>query len=200
MMFLLRASRAGAIYVLASTLVCIRLSSQPPAPQAGAVNPDSVLIADFEKQVKDYVKLCKKAEGGVPALKPTASAHEINQHRRLLVRSIQGARRQAKQGDIFSPEITREFKRLIAMAYQEGEAAKVRASLRSGESVNNVRVQVNALYPEHIPLQTMPPSILLNLPDLPKELDYRIVGRSLVLRDVGANLIVDYIPGAIPSS
>ena len=46
----------------------------------------------------------------------------------------------------------------------------------------------------------MPPSILLNLPALPHELDYRIVGRTLVLRDVGANLMVDYIPGAIPSS
>ena len=66
--------------------------------------------------------------------------------------------------------------------------------------MNDVRVRVNAVYPEHIPLQTMPPSILLNLPELPRELDYRIVGRTLVLRDVGANLIVDYIPGAIPPS
>lgn len=76
----------------------------------------------------------------------------------------------------------------------------MRTSLRNDEPVSDVPVRVNAVYPEHIPLQTTPPSILLNLPELPRELDYRIVGHTLVLRDVGANLIVDYIPGAIPSS
>ena len=144
------------------------------------------------------MKLRKQAEAGIPALKPTPSASKINQHRRRLASSIQLARPQAKQGDIFSPAITQEFKHLIAIGYEGAEAAKVRASLRHDEPVNDVLVRVNAVYPEHIPLQTMPPSILLNLPDLPRELDYRIVGHTLVLRDVGANLIVDYIPEAIP--
>jgi hypothetical protein len=40
----------------------------------------------------------------------------------------------------------------------------------------------------------MPPSLLLNLPELPKELEYRFVGRELVLRDSAANLIVDVLP------
>jgi hypothetical protein len=162
------------------------------------VNPDSALIMDFEKQIKDYMKLRKQAEAGISALKPTASAQIINEHRRLLASSIQAARPQAKQGDIFSPAIAQEFKHLISIGYKGTDGAKVRTSLRNDEPVNDVVVRVNALYPEHTPLQTTPPSILLNLPELPRELDYRIVGRSLVLRDVGANLIVDYIPGAIP--
>jgi len=33
---------------------------------------------------------------------------------------------------------------------------------------------------------------------LPPELDYRVVGRDLVLRDVKANLVVDFIANAIP--
>ena len=41
----------------------------------------------------------------------------------------------------------------------------------------------------------MPPSILLNLPKLPEELEYRFVGPHLILHDVNANLIVDFIPG-----
>lgn len=163
-----------------------------------AVNPDSLVIASFEKQIKEYMKLRKGVEAGIPALKPTHSASQINEHRRLLAANIRAARPQAKQGDIFSSEITQEFKRLISIGYH-GAAAKVRTSLHNDEPVNDVRVQVNAVYPEHIPLQTTPPSILLNLPTLPPELDYRIVGRTLVLRDVGANLIIDYIPGAIPT-
>ena len=55
-------------------------------------------------------------------------------------------------------------------------------------------LQVNANYPDGLPLQSMPPSLLLNLPRLPKELEYRFVGRELILRDTQANLIVDVIP------
>ena len=40
----------------------------------------------------------------------------------------------------------------------------------------------------------MPPSLLLNLPKLPKELEYRFVDHELIVRDVAANLIVDFIP------
>jgi hypothetical protein len=199
-MKILNARRVRAAFVLLLIAYGPVLGAQTTSKGTPAVNPDSALIMDFEKQIKDYMKLRKRAESVIPALKSTASAHKINEHRRLLASNIQAARPQAKQGDIFSPEITQEFKHLISLGYQGADAAKVRTSLRNDEPVNGVPVRVNAVYPEHIPLQTMPPSILLNLPDLPHELDYRIVGRMLVLRDVGANLIVDYIPGAIPSS
>ena len=45
---------------------------------------------------------------------------------------------------------------------------------------------------------TVPAASLLVLPPLPDTLDYRFVGRDLVLRDAEANLIVDYIVGAVP--
>jgi hypothetical protein len=31
------------------------------------------------------------------------------------------------------------------------------------------------------------------LPELPKELEYRFVGRELVLRDIAANLVLDVV-------
>jgi len=37
----------------------------------------------------------------------------------------------------------------------------------------------------------------MNLPELPPQLEYRVVGRSLILRDSEANLIVDFIRDAI---
>jgi hypothetical protein len=40
--------------------------------------------------------------------------------------------------------------------------------------------------------------LLRKLPDLPPELEYRIVGRSLILRDVKANLIVDILRDVVP--
>jgi hypothetical protein len=59
-------------------------------------------------------------------------------------------------------------------------------------------LKVNAPYPDSAPLSSVPPSLLLKLPELPKELDYRFVGRNLILHEVNAGLIVDYIQNAIP--
>jgi hypothetical protein len=57
---------------------------------------------------------------------------------------------------------------------------------------------VNAAYPKDQPVQSMPPSLLKELPQLPRELEYRVVGRTLILRDTEANLIVDYVKEALP--
>ena len=176
------------------------LGQEPPTAKSPGVNADAVIIGDFEKQVKEYVKLHKKAEAGLPAKKPTESSHVINERRRMLASRIQTARAQAKQGDLFSPQVSELYKRLIAMAYQASGPAKVGSSLRHDEPVHQLKLQVNAVYPETVPLQTTPPSILTNLPPLPPELDYRIVGSNLVLRDTGANIIVDYLPAALPHS
>jgi hypothetical protein len=59
-------------------------------------------------------------------------------------------------------------------------------------------LHVNDSYPANIPLQSTPPTILMNLPRLPPELEYRIDGHALVLRDTAANIVVDLMPDAIP--
>jgi hypothetical protein len=53
-------------------------------------------------------------------------------------------------------------------------------------------------FPAANEMATMPPSLLRALPPLPVELEYRLVGEHLVLRDVKAAMILDYIPNAVP--
>ena len=60
-----------------------------------------------------------------------------------------------------------------------------------------VPLKVNSTYPEGAALPTVPSNLLLSLPTLPEELEYRIVDKNLILRDVQANIIVDFIPNAI---
>ncbi|HLY20154.1 MAG TPA: hypothetical protein VKR61_23160, partial [Bryobacteraceae bacterium] len=91
-----------------------------------------------------------------------------------------------------------EFRRLIGLTLQ-AEAPRIRRSLHRAEPVQLHDLRVDRSYPEGVPLQSTPPTILLNLPKLPSELEYRVVGRALVLLDVEANLIVDYIPDALPA-
>ena len=48
-----------------------------------------------------------------------------------------------------------------------------------------------------LPLPTMPAVLLQVLPTLPPQLEYRFIGRALILRDIDAALILDYLPDAI---
>jgi hypothetical protein len=62
-----------------------------------------------------------------------------------------------------------------------------------------MRLQINEVYPDGVPWTTVPPSLLQNLPRLPKEVEYRIVDRDLILWDDKANVVVDVFRQAIPA-
>jgi hypothetical protein len=179
------------LVLLSCALSSILLAQPQP------VNPDAAIVQDFQKRVADYQKLRKTVEGKLPRLKRTPSQEKIEHHEKELAHEIREARRLVRQGDIFSAEISSEFRRLIALAMQGQNAGRVEKSLKSAEPVR-LRLEINHKYPSNIPLQSTPPTLLENLPKLPPELEYRIVGHYLVLLDSKANLIVDYISNAIP--
>jgi len=160
-------------------------------------NKDSAILQDFKALVAAYIKLRKGPDVQAPKLKPTKSAEIIADKEHALTDAIRSARSNAKQGDIFTPEIAAEFRRLSKIAMQGQNAVRVHQTLKSAEPVQ-VPLKVNDTYPTTRPLQSMPPTLLLNFPQLPKELEYRLVGKTLVLRDIDANLIVDFLPEAIP--
>jgi hypothetical protein len=109
-----------------------------------------------------------------------------------LATRIRSLRRDARHGSIFTPAISSEFRRLAKISSQGISGKHIEASLARSEPVQ-IPVHVNAAYPRSAPLQSTPPTLLQNLPRLPKEIEYRIVGDRLVLRDIEANLIVDYV-------
>jgi len=182
--------RACAVIFLVSPALLLQAQDHP------AVNPDAAIVQDFEKRVADYAKLRHTLESELPGLKSTESQEKIVHHEHELARKIRKAREHAKQGDIFSPTITAEFRRLIAIAMQGADGAHIHESLRNAEPVR-IKLRINQTYPSGIPLQSTPPTVLLNLPKLPPECDYRLTGKDLVLRDAKTNLIVDIIPNSI---
>jgi hypothetical protein len=114
-----------------------------------------------------------------------------------LAKRIRAARHHARQGDIFTVEISKEFLRLLGLAKQGENDAHIKKSLERAEPVR-LTLRVNDAYPADIPLQSTPPTMLMNLPSLPPGLEYRIAGRALVLRDATANIVIDLIPNAVP--
>jgi len=162
-------------------------------PYGGTPHPG--VLTTFGKQVDKYVALHNEVESKLPELKPARSMEIVFAHERKLAEGIRRGRTNARQGDIFTPEVAQEFRRLVLRG--ENRVASVQESLEQSEP-RDFNPEVNQSYPDTIPLQSMAPSLLRILPQLPPELDYRIVGHSLALRDVRANLIVDFMPNAIP--
>jgi hypothetical protein len=171
------------------------LAQSKPAPN---VNRDGAISAEFQKHVADYMNLRKKAQAGITVPKGTVSPEKITGYQHQLADAIRAARPQAAQGEIFTPPVTELFRRLVFSSLNGPDGAKIRKSYQRAEPIHGIRLEVNRAYPDGLPLQSMPPSLLLNLPRLPRELEYRFVDHELVLRDIAANVVIDLIPELTP--
>ena len=154
-------------------------------------------LQQFEHQVESYLSARKAVANQLPKPKSTPSAEELADRKKQFAASLAQSRSGVAQGTIFTPEIAAEFRRLAKQAMDGNKGVRVKSSLKHSEPVS-LPIRVNQEYPPAAPLQSMPPTLLAGLPKLPMELEYRLVGRTLVLRDVEANLIVDSLPEAIP--
>jgi hypothetical protein len=73
-------------------------------------------------------------------------------------------------------------------------------AIEENPELRSWRPRVNGAYPESAPYSMVSPNVLCNFPELPEELQYRFWGRDLLLWDYHANVIVDVLPDAIPST
>jgi hypothetical protein len=161
------------------------------------VNADSLIVQDFSKRVADYEQMVKSLDQKLPRLKVTGSQVSIEEHQHDLAQAVREARKAAKPGDIFTPQISAEFRRLTGLAMQGADAARIRKSLQDSEPVQ-FQLKVNDAYPTGVPQQSTPPTLLMNLPPLPSSLQYRLLGSTLILLDSNSNLVVDLMRNALP--
>ena len=196
------AACAFAVWCAAAATAAPQTPPGPAKPQAPAgetrVNPEAALAAEFTRRVSEYVKLHKKIEDSLPKLSKEATPGEIDKYQRELARLITQARGKAQPGDIFSQPIRAYFRRQIAAAFAGPEGRGLKASIMD-ENVGPIKIRVNGRYPDTVPLATMPPQVLAQLPRLPEELEYRFIGDRLILLDVHAHIIVDLIENALPN-
>lgn len=154
------------------------------------------LVRDFEKRVAAYVKLREKARRTIPVVKKNATPEEIELYAESLQAAVRSARTGAREGDVFGPAQPL-FKVLIKREFPGWEASELRKQVLEADT-KGVPVRINYAYPENKELVQMPPPLLLTLPQLPKDLRYRFVGRSLVLMDRDAAIMIDVMRDALP--
>ena len=184
--------------ISAALAACTGLSAQvkPQEKPQVATNAEAKMLADFDARVKAYEALRNKNDGGAARQTQTTEPEKLEAQRKALTANMQQARAGAKPGDIFTPDIQPFFKRLLKPALKGADGAENTKTVKEEKPV--VELKVNTVYPPSQPLTTMPPDILLQLPKLPKELEYRFVQKHLILLDTKSSLIVDYIFNALP--
>jgi hypothetical protein len=162
------------------------------------VNADAKVLVDFKSRIDSYMELHNRLKKDAPALKETKDPAQIKASQDVLARKIREARKDAKPGDIFTLEIRKLLRRLMYPETKGSDGAETKAAIAEEKhELKDVKLQVNATYPDNAPLMTVPPNILAALPKLPEDLEYRFVSKHMILLDVHANLIVDYVLNAI---
>src|SRR5882762_7920155 len=164
-------------------------------PQAQKPHQDPAIVGHFNTRMRTYVALRSELEKGLPILTVTENRAETMRTDRALVQRIRVARAKARQGDIFTPAIGVEFRKAL-LREMNAHTWKVIMDDNPGD----FEAQINGAYPEGKPLSTVPPNMLAVLPRLPEDIEYRFVGRHLILLDTRAMVILDRIPYAIACS
>jgi hypothetical protein len=195
-------SRVAAIFLVAMILPVVTAAQKVPLPASPETPPDFRLVvlghfdvqtlADFNQRVQHYAELRRIAERDVPPLRVTDNADDIIRIERMLTARIREVRGSSDRGQIISRRMERQLKDLFVI--QVDTAA---LSVIMDDGPGEFDVDVNDTYARYRSLATMPTNILLLLPALAEDMEYRFVGRHLIVRDVRANMIIDEIPYAL---
>ena len=158
----------------------------------------SAEFTEFSKRVATYMQLHQKFESSLPKRPTEATPAEIDKHQRALATLIIAERKGAKRGDVITPEAERAIRAVLQQVFGGPDGKQLKSSIMD-ENPGDVRITVNSRYPDEVPLSTVPPQVLAALPKLPEDLEYRFVGDRLILLDLHAHIIVDYIDKALPA-
>jgi hypothetical protein len=158
--------------------------------------PESPAVRQFTDATRAYAWLHRRAENNLAPLEVNSNPDTIHRLVQEMAAAIRAARADARQGEFFTDTLAVELRLRIAdaLAANDLTAWDVHAmEAADGIDPAMVRLTVNGPFP-WIYASAMLPCVLQALPELPPELQYRIVGSTLVLIDVHAGLILDLLP------
>ena len=175
--------------------------TQPPKTVATATKPetkhDKLLLKNYEKAIKQYVALREQVRKKLPPLSKDSTPEQISAYQKQFENALRAQRGYAKQGYMFTPPVAKYVRELIRKEFKGTDRVEVREAILEADTAG-VPLKVNYPYPETKELTQIPPTLLLTLPTLPKEVKYRFIQRNLLLVDTDNGLIIDYMTNALP--
>lgn len=164
---------------------------------APATKQEKALLKEYEKSVKQYVALRESVRKKLPPLSKDSTPEQISAYQKQFVDALRAQRSYAKQGYMFTPSVATYIRDLVKKEFKGADRVQVREVILEADTAG-VPLKVNYPYPETKELTQIPPTLLLTLPPLPKEVKYRFVTRNLLLVDTDNGLIIDYMTNALP--
>jgi hypothetical protein len=184
---------------LAAALAALIILGGAVAASAQLPTPESDAIRQFTTATQEYAWLHRRLENQLAPLEVTSNPDTINRVVQEMAAAVRAARPDARQGDLFTDTLGAELRLRIAAALAANDCTPgdvLTAEAAEGVDAALVPLKVNGPFPWSY-ASAMFPFVLNALPPLPPELQYRIVGGTLVLIDVHAGLIVDLLPHAL---
>ena len=181
------------IVLAAALLASTAPSRHPPAQQVNAL---AAAQQDFQSRLVAYLALRAELAKKLGPMATTTDSVGLAKHQQQLAAAMQTARRSAQPGDLLPPLVAKQIGETVNADLRQRSATDQRAAF---EEVP-VRSQpvLNRMYPADKALATVPPLILVKLPRLPDNLQYRFFDRHIVLLDGDTDLIIDYILNVLP--
>lgn len=180
---------------IAAALAVVMLAGAPIALAQVSSDP-SPAVREFTDATRAYALLHRQLERNVPALEVTSNPEAIHRAVQAMAAAVRAARADARPGEFFTDALAVELRDRIAgaLAASDFTPDDVYANeAAEGIDAPMAPLRVNGSFP-WLYATSMFPCVLDALPALPPELQYRIVGNTLVLIDVHADLIVDLLP------
>jgi hypothetical protein len=191
---------AAAALLAASVPALAQRSAQPsprpaaPKPSPG-VNSQAAAAADFQQRLQQYIKLRQDLGNKLRPLSSTANAAELAARQESLAAALRDVRKNARPGDLIPPLVAEQIRTTITDYFRQKDLSTKKAVL---EEVPAVRPAINKTMPDSAALATVPGILLNNLPRLPDNLQYRFIGRHVILLDGDTRLIMDYLLDVLP--
>src|SRR5687768_9643263 len=188
---------AALVLSLASSSFGEARAQKPIDTKPVLTEPEKRLFADFDQRVKDYLEQRKAVAKKLPSLSKESTPAEIEAYQKNFVERLRAMRAGTKPGYIFIPAFNTYVRRTIQTEFPPKDKAEIKQTILEAEN-KAVPLKINYPYPESQELTQMPPTLLLKLPTLPKEVKFRFVKKHLLLVDTDNGLIVDYALNALP--
>lgn len=166
------------------------------APTSASDDRQAVLL--FRQAVEEYATMHRRLARTLPRVAADASPEAVHAREVAFEKLIAGERKSGTPGDLFIPPIQPLIRRVATQLLSGPAGAPLLDTIKEESTEGRASVKVNARYPDNVPLSSVPAQLLSALPTLPEELEYRFVGRNLILLDAKARLVADVMPNVLP--
>ena len=172
----------------------------PPPCQLEVLSPTALeerALQNFDRRVHWYVRLHRRLERSLPPEHLFGDLEDMPIAVDTLHAVMVDARPNARAGGFFTPDIAELLLARLELAAATGRLVGQVYPAYLGFNHRVPVPQVNGRIPAGRQKRPLP-GLIAELPALPEELEYRVVGSALMLVDVHADLVLDVLTDAVP--